>query len=137
MADTIRKVEYFKASVPNKAGSAEKYLAALKDARVNLLAFTGFPRAGRAQLDFVPESGAAFKKALRKAGLSPGRGKFAFLIQGGDRPGVLAETAGKLRAARINITTLDAVAAGGGRYGAILWVKARDVAKTAKVLGAR
>jgi len=137
MADRIRKVEYFKVMVPNKAGVADKYFAALKAARVNLLAFTGFPRAGRAQLDFIPEQGAAFKKALRKAGVSPGRGKFAFLIQGTDRPGALAEAAAKLRTARINITTLDAVTAGGGRYGAILWVKARDVARTAKILGAR
>jgi len=137
MADTIRKVEYFKAVVPNRVGVAEKYFAALKAARVNLLAFTGFPRAGRAQLDFIPENGTAFKKAIRKAGMSPGRGKFAFLIQGGDRPGALAETAAKLRVAKINITTLDAVVAGGGRYAAILWVKARDVARTAKILRAR
>jgi len=137
MTDRIRKVEYFKVMVPNKAGVGDKYFAALKEARVNLLAFTGFPRAGRAQLDFIPEKGAAFKKALRKAGISPGRGKFAFLIQGTDRPGAIADVAAKLRTARINITTLDAVAAGGGRYGAILWVKARDVARTAKILGAR
>jgi len=137
MTDRIRKVEYFKVMVPNKTGVGDKYFAALKEARVNLLAFTGFPRAGRAQLDFIPEKGAAFKKALRKAGISPGRGKFAFLIQGTDRPGAIADVAAKLRTARINITTLDAVAAGGGRYGAILWVKARDVARTAKILGAR
>jgi len=137
MAVTIRKVEYFKVLVPNKVGVAAKYFATLKAARVSLLAFTGFPRGARAQLDFIPGNAAAFKKALRKAGVSPGRGKFAFLIQGADRPGALAEVAAKLHLARINITTLDAVAAGGGRFGAILWVKARDVARTSKALRKR
>jgi hypothetical protein len=37
----------------------------------------------------------------------------------------------------VNITALDAVAAGEGRYGAILWVKPTDVRKAAKVLGAK
>ncbi len=137
MADTIRKVEYFKVMVPNKPGVAGKYLSALKEGRVNLLVFAGFPRSGRAQLDFVPNDGAAFRKALRKAGLAPGRGKAAFLIQGSDRPGALAAAAEKVGAAGVNITAMNAVVAGGRRYGAILWVQPRDIAKTAKALGAR
>jgi hypothetical protein len=137
MADMIRKVEYFKVMVPNKAGVAGKYLTALKEGRVNLLAFAGFPRAGRAQLDFIPQNGAAFRKALRKAGLSAGKGKVAFLIQGSDRPGALAAAAAKVGEAGVNITALDAVVAGSRRYGAILWVKPGDVAKAAKALGAR
>jgi hypothetical protein len=32
---------------------------------------------------------------------------------------------------------VDAVTAGRGRFGMILWVKPRDVAKAAKALGAR
>jgi len=104
---------------------------------VNLLAFAGFPRAGRAQLDFIPQNGAAFRKALRKAGLSAGKGKVAFLIQGSDRPGALAAAAAKVGEAGVNITALDAVVAGSRRYGAILWVKPGDVAKAAKALGAR
>jgi hypothetical protein len=34
------------------------------------------------------------------------------------------------------VTAIDAVCAGGGRYGAILWVAPRDVSKAAKLLGA-
>jgi hypothetical protein len=41
----------------------------------------------------------------------------------------------KLSQAKINIIAAHAAVAGAGRYGAILWVKPRDVAKTAKVLG--
>ncbi len=43
----------------------------------------------------------------------------------------------KLADARINVVATDAVTAGKGRYGAILWVKPKDVAKAARVLGAR
>jgi hypothetical protein len=42
----------------------------------------------------------------------------------------------KLADAGVNITALDAVAAGEGRYGAILWVKPAEVRKAAKALGA-
>ena len=39
--------------------------------------------------------------------------------------------------AKINVTAVDAVCAGQGRYGALLWVKAPDVRKAAKALGVR
>ena len=62
--------------------------------------------------------------------------KTAFLLQGQDRPGVVAGIVSKLADAGVNITALDAVAAGGGRCGAILWVKPAQVRKAAKALGA-
>jgi hypothetical protein len=79
---------------------------------------------------------AAFKKALRKAGVSVGKGKVVFLVEGPDRPGAGWEVGGKLSQARINITAMHAVVSGGKRYGAILWVKPKDVARTAKSLKA-
>jgi hypothetical protein len=59
----------------------------------------------------------------------------AVIIQGPDRPGAAWEVVAKLSQAKINIIAAHAAVAGAGRYGAILWVKPRDVAKTAKVLG--
>ncbi len=53
-----------------------------------------------------------------------------------DRIGVVAEVMAKLAEAKINVTACDAVAAGEGRYGAILWVKPGDAQKAARVLGA-
>lgn len=44
--------------------------------------------------------------------------------------------ANKLGEARINVTAVGAVAAGRRRYGAILWVKSRDVRRAAEILGA-
>lgn len=135
MADEIRKVDYYKALIADRAGEGARVLGILAEAGVNLVAVTGFPRGRKAQVDFVPEDAAAFKKAARQARLAVTK-KTAFLIQGDDRAGVLAETASRLAAAGINITAVDAIAAGGGRYGAILWVKAADVKKAAEVLGA-
>lgn len=137
MAYTVRKVEYYKVSVSNRAGEGAKLLAPLGAGGVNLLAFTGFPQGRKAQVDFVPENPAAFQRAAKKAKIRLSARKFALLVQGDDRPGAVAEIAAKLAAAKINITAMDAVAAGGGRFGAILWVKPASLARAAKVLGAR
>ncbi len=136
MADTIRKVAYYKTEVPNKAGEGARILGILKDAGVNLLAFSGFPSGRRAQIDFIPEDDAAFKTAAKKAGLKMGAKKIGFLVQGDDRVGAVSDIMTKVAEAGINITALDAIVAGGGRYGVIFWVKSEDVRKTAKLIGA-
>lgn len=136
MADSIRKADYYKAGIPNRKGEGARVLAALRDEGVNLLAFTGFPRGGRAQLDFVPEDAGAFKKAAKRIGLKIAGKKSCFLIQGKDRAGAIAGIAAKLASAGVGIIALDGLAAGSGRYGAILWVEPKDVAKAGRVLGA-
>ena len=135
MTDSIRKVAYFKAQVQDRAGEGARILSTLLGEGINLLFFTGFPRGRKSQLDFIPENGAAFRKAAKKAGLAVTK-KTAFLVQGQDRPGAIAVIVSKLADARVNITARDAVAAGEGRYGAILWVKPAEVRKAAKALGA-
>ncbi|HYA20325.1 MAG TPA: hypothetical protein VEG25_06755 [Burkholderiales bacterium] len=136
MPDIIRKVDYFTVSAPNKVGEGVRMLKVLRDANVNLLAFSGFPRGGRAQIDFIPENMMALKDAAKRAKIKLGAKKTGFLIQGEDRVGAIVDTLGKLAEAKINVTALDAVTAGEGRYGVIFWVKPKDVAKTAKLLGA-
>ncbi len=136
MADTVRKVSYFKLTVPDKPGEGARVLDSLREQGVNLLAFSGFPVGHRAQLDFIPEDPAGFQKAARQVRLKMGAKKTAFLLQGEDRPGALADTYSKLANAKINVVALQGVSAGAGRYGAILWVKPKDVTKTARVLWA-
>jgi hypothetical protein len=136
MADTVQRVQYFYTEVPDKPGEGAKALSVLKEAGVNLLAFSGFPKGRRAQMDFIPTDQTAFKAAARKAKLKLVGPKTGFLIQGEDRVGAVAELMTRLADAGINVTAVDAVAAGTGRYGAILWVKPCDVNKAAKALGA-
>ncbi len=135
MTETINRVDYFYIETPDKPGEAAKALSTLKDAGINLLAFTGFPKGRRSQLDFIPADPATFVKAAKKAGWKLSVKKSGFLIQGEDRIGAIAEILGKLADTKINVTAVDAVCAGANRYGAILWVKPRDLNRASKALG--
>jgi len=132
--DAIRKVDYYVTQVPNKAGEGARLLSAMRG--VNLLALTGFPRGRKSQVDFVPEDTAAFKAAAKQAKLKLTVKKGAFLVQGDDRPGAVADIMQRLAQAKVNVTAIDAVAAGMGRWAAILWVEPKDVKKAARALGA-
>lgn len=137
MADTVRKIVYFKVYVPNRAGAGARVMGALRDAGVNLLAFTGFPLGGgRAQMDFFPENAAAFQRAAKKLGIKVAGKKTGFLVQGVDRVGAVAEYFDKLAGAKINLISVDALSAGGKKFGAVLWVKSKDVSKAARAIGA-
>jgi hypothetical protein len=137
MENVVRLVEYYYTDVPDRPRAGAKVLNALKAARVNLIAYTGFPTTrGRAQLDFVPSNERAFLATARKAGIKLVGPKTAFLIQGDDRVGAVADIVSKLGQARLNVVAMNAVAAGRRRYGAILWVKPRNVRKAAEILGA-
>jgi len=136
MATTVRIADYFYIDVPERAGEGARVLGQLRDAGVNLLAISGFPAGRRAQIDFVPENPAAFRAAAKKAGWKVTGPNKVFLIDGEDRLGVMAEAMEQLAAAKISVISSQAICAGAGRFGAILWVAPRDVKRAAKALGA-
>jgi hypothetical protein len=80
IADIIMKVAYFAIDVPNRPGEGARLLKVLADAGVNLLAFSGFPSGNKAQLDFIPEDVAVFKKAVKVEKIKTRPQKFGFLI---------------------------------------------------------
>ena len=135
MARTVRQVDYFYIEVPNKVGEGAKILQSLKDAGVNLIAFSGFPSGRRAQLDFFPADAAAFKQIARINRWKVVGPKRGFLVQGDDRIGAVADLVGELAAAKIGVIAIDAVSVD-DRYGALCWVAPRDVKKAARVLAA-
>ncbi|MGH7163893.1 MAG: hypothetical protein ACREIS_00030 [Nitrospiraceae bacterium] len=135
MSDTVRTAQYFKVEVPDKPGEAARMLGTLRAAGVNLAAFSGFPRARRAQLDFVTTDPMAFKDAAKQAKWKAQGPKTCFLAEGDDRAGAVADLTERLAAAKINVTAINAVCSGQGRYGAIFWVKPRDVKKAAQIFG--
>jgi hypothetical protein len=66
MTDRVRRVGYFYFDVEDKPGEGARVLGQLKDAQVNLLAFTAFPTSGgRAQITVVPENAEALQSASR------------------------------------------------------------------------
>jgi hypothetical protein len=136
MSEMIRKVDYYYTAATDKPGEGTRLLTALKDAGVGLLALHGFPSARKTQIDFVPTDPAAFVAAAKSAKIKLSKPKAAFLVEGDDRVGAMAGVMAKLSGAKINVTAATGVCAGMGRYGAILWVKPRDVKKAAAALGA-
>lgn len=138
MADRVRKVNYCYAKVSARAGQGAAVLAALREAGVNLLAFSGFPTGGgTAQLDLVAEDMAAVRRVARKKGWRLSKNKKGFLVQGDDQVGACHRHLQKLADKKINVTAADAVAAGKRRWGMILWVKPKDYARAARTLRAK
>lgn len=135
MADLIRTAHYFKVTIPDKSGTLAHMLGSLHDAGVNLLAVHAFPRNRRTQVDVVPEDPTAFKNVVKPLKWKLQGPKVCFLVDGDDRPGALVGLTDRLASAKINLTAVTAATAGQGRFGAILWVKTRDIKKAAKVLG--
>ena len=138
MAYRVRKVNYCKLMVPSRAGQGEKILGAIKDAGISMLAFTGFPTGGgKSQVDFISDKMADIRKLAKKQGWRLGDIKKAFLVQGNDETGAIHKVIKRLAEAKINIVAADAVAAGGGRYGMIMWVKPKDYRAAARALNAK
>jgi hypothetical protein len=137
MSTNIRKTVYFSMKTPNRAGQGARLLNGLAAHGVNLRAFTGFPNAGGAQVDFMPYDAGKFVSAARKLGMKVSKRKTVFVATGTDKTGAVAAICSRLAKAGINMVAMDAVAAGAGRFGAIFWVKPGDVAKASRVLGAR
>jgi hypothetical protein len=138
MADRIRRVTYCYAKVSSRAGHGAEVLEEIKDNDINLLAFSGFPIGrGKAQLDFVAENTPELRRMARKNGWRVSKTKKAFLVTGGDKTGSVYKHIKKLADKKISVTAADAVCAGKGRYGMILWVKPKDYAKAARTLKAK
>jgi len=132
----IERIEYYYTVVPNKAGAGAKVFNVLKEKGVNLLAFNGFPlSAQRSQLDLVPSSGDALVAAAQKAGIKLVGPKVAFRFLEWEHLGAVADILSKLEQAGVNVTAMQAIDTGDWRYGAILWVKQRDIGKAAQALG--
>ncbi len=137
MADSVRKVQYAYMVVPNRPGQGARMLLELKNAGVDLTAYSGFPVKGGSQVDMVTSDMTGLKRVARANGWKLSPTKKGFLIQGADRIGAVHRHLSKLAEKKINVVAADAVAAGKDRYGMILWVKPKDYIKASRALGAR
>jgi hypothetical protein len=137
MSYDARQADYCYIMTTARAGTGAKILGALKDAGINLLAFSGFPAGkGRAQIDLVADSLDPIYALAKDHKWKLSKPKKCFLVQGTDEIGAIEGPISALANAGIKITAADAVAAGAGRYGMLLWVKPKNHKQAAAVLGA-
>jgi len=138
MADRVKKMTYCYLTLPHRTGQGDRVLAELEDAGVNLLAFSAFPaKGGKAQIDLVADSLGPLRRIARNNGWRLSKAKKGFLVQGADKIGAVHRHIHRLAEQKINITAADAIAAGQGRYGMILWVKQKDYGRAARALRAK
>ena len=138
MASRVQKVNYCYTRVAARAGQASKILNALKDEGINLSAFIGFPVGkGKAQIDLISNNLKDIRRVAKKNGWRLSKTKKGFLVQGDDAPGAACKVLDKLSKEKINITAASAATAGKKRYGMMIWVKAKDYARSARLLNAK
>jgi hypothetical protein len=137
MADSVRKVQYAYVMVPNRPGHGARMLLELRNAGVDLVAYSGFPAKTGSQIDLVTADMTGLKRVARQNDWKLSGTKKGFLIQGPDRIGAVHRHLARLAEKKINVVAADAVSAGKGRYGMILWVRPKDYARAARALRAR
>lgn len=136
MSVTIRRVEYFHATVRDEPGAAYGILTGLAGADVNLLAFHAVPvGAELTQLTLFPDHVDRLARAAEAIPLSLTGPYRAFLIQGDDRLGALVDHHRRLSDANIGVFASSGVADGRGGYGYVLYVRGEDVEAASAILG--
>ena len=131
-------MQYRYSILDDEPSTAAAALETLWELGIGLVGFSEFPHGpGKAQLDLIAEDSDKLAKAATGIGLSLSRKKTGFLIRGEDEPAaVMADILRRLADAHIGVTSMQAVSAGAGRFGAMLWVKSQDIEVAGKVLRA-
>lgn len=136
MATKIQRVDYFHATVRDRPGEAYRLLSQLASSGVSLLAFSAIPAGPEhTQLMLFPKSPDSLMRAAGVTGMVLTGPQHAFLIQGDDELGALAETHRRLFDANVNVYASTGVADGQGGYGYVIYVRSDDFEDAARALG--
>ena len=105
--------------------------------KLTCLHLLDFPKkAGKTQVDLVTDESTKLRRIAKKNNWRISKTKKAFLVNGSDEIGAVHKVLKKLADNKINVIAADAVSAGKGRYGMILWVKPNVYLRAARVLKA-
>lgn len=136
MAQGIRRVDYFHTTVPDQPGEAFRFLSALAEVGVNLVAFTAVPVGpSRTQLTVFPDEATLFETHMARLGVELDGPWEALLVQGADAPGALVGIHERLYEADVNVYATSGVASGDGGYGYVIYLRPDEVARAVEALG--
>jgi len=100
----MAKAKQITVTLANRPGALAEAAEALGKAKINILAFTAGTSGSEGYARFVVDSPARAKKAFSQAGLTTSE-QDVQLFEVADKPGALAELAGKFGAKGVNITS--------------------------------
>ncbi len=117
-------MEYYYANVRDELGAAYRLLSQLAELGVDLLAFTAVPSGpALAQFTLVPTDTGKLLAQASMAGLPLDGPYHAFLVQGDDELGALANVHEQLVKAGVDIFASSGVSDGRGAFGYLVYVR--------------
>jgi len=132
---SIRRVDYFYATVKDQPCGACHLLCRLQDQGVNLCAFHAIPfGADSTQLVLFPEDPDRLIRAAGSVDMVLTGPQHAILVQGKDEPGALGEIHRQLCDGGVNVYSSYAVGDGAGRFGYVLHIRPDEFETAARVL---
>jgi hypothetical protein len=135
MAYRIRKVDYFYTTVRDRPGEAYSLLSQLADLGLNMVAFTAVPVGPtHTQLTLFPEDALKMESVAQRAGMHLDGPHSAFLVQGDDELGALANVHEKLFQGNVNVYASTGVTDGQGSFGYLIYVRPEDYDRAASLL---
>lgn len=137
MALTVRNAEYFYTRIEGSLEKAYEILMQLASAEVSLLAFSAVPFGpNHLELTIFPDHIDTFIQLAKTQGWEVAGPQHAFLVQGDDHLGALADIQRMLLEAHVDIYASTGVTDGAGRYGYLIYFKEEDNERAARALGA-
>ena len=135
MAYSIRKVDYFYTTIRDRPGAAYKLLSQMAEMGLNMVAFTAVPMGPmHTQLTIFPEDTEKMAVAAQRAGMKVEGPHPAFLVQGDDELGALAEIHQVLYRANVNVYASSGVTDGRGTFGYLIYVRPDEYDRAAGAL---
>lgn len=137
MASTVRKVQYFYATVRGEPDEAYGTLTHLAGQGVNLLALNTLPLGPEStQFTLFPEDAPKLLDAAKAAGLVLEGPHAALLVNGDDELGAIARLHSQLHRAGVPVYASSAVSDGRGSFGYVLYLRPTDTDRALHALSA-
>ena len=116
----MAKTKQFTITIENRPGTVAEIARTLGSAKVNILALLGTAQGTTGTVELVVEDARRAKKALDGAGLTY-QETIAEECELPNKPGALAECLDKLAAKGVNLNSIHATAAKGGRKAIVVY----------------